>query len=81
MEGLQRLWVRWKELSAWQDLEVLPLVGEFQMPGGPRMPLKPGDPWPDLGFPVQLFFEAALPPAWAGKPVWIRIKPGGKVCC
>lgn len=78
MEGLQRLWVRWKELSAWQDLEVLPLVGEFQMPGGPRMPLKPGDPWPDLGFPVQLFFEAALPPAWAGKPVWIRIKPGGE---
>ncbi|GIW34372.1 hypothetical protein [Meiothermus sp.] len=78
MEGLQRLWVRWKELSAWQDLEVLPLMGEFQMPGGPRVPLKPGDPWPDLGFPVRLFFEAALPPAWAGKPVWIRIKPGGE---
>jgi alpha-mannosidase len=78
MQVLQRLWVRWKELSAWQDLETQPLEGVFQAADGPRVPIQPGDPWPDRSFPVRLFFEATLPLSWAGKPVWVRLKPGGE---
>ncbi len=78
MRDLQRLWVRWKELSAWQNLELRPLGGEFQASGGPRVPIQPGDPWPDRSLPVRFFFEVAVPSSWAGRPVWVRLKPGGE---
>jgi|UniRef100_A0A7C3DGW6 alpha-mannosidase len=78
MQDLQRLWVRWKELLAWQNLEAQPIRGEFQAAGGPRVSIQPGDLWPDRSFPVRFFFEVTVPPPWAGKPVWIRIKPGGE---
>ncbi|MCX7782899.1 MAG: glycosyl hydrolase-related protein [Meiothermus sp.] len=78
MQALKRLWVRWQELSAWQDLETRPIAGEFQAAGGPRVPIQAGDPWPDRSFPVRLFFELEVPAAWAGKPVWLRLKPGGE---
>lgn len=78
MKDLQRLWVRWKELSAWQNLETQPMEGEFQAASGPRVPIRPGDPWPDRSPPVRFFLQATLPPSWAGKPVWVRIQPGGE---
>lgn len=78
MQTLERLWVRWQELSAWQDLETRPISGEFQAAGGPRVPIQAGDPWPDRSFPVQFSFAVEVPPAWAGKSVWVRLKPGGE---
>ncbi|MCS7068372.1 MAG: glycoside hydrolase family 38 C-terminal domain-containing protein [Meiothermus sp.] len=78
MQALKRLWVRWQELSAWRDLETRPLAGMFEAAGGPRVPIAVGEPWPDRSFPVRFFFELEVPTAWAGKPVWVRLKPGGE---
>lgn len=78
MQAIERLRVRWQELSAWQDLETRPFSGEFQAARGPRAPIQVGDPWPERSFPVRLYFEVEVPPAWTGRPVWVRLKPGGE---
>lgn len=78
MQDIERLKARLQELSAWKDLETLPLSGDFRTPDGSWIPIQGGDFWPSRSFPVQLVFEAAVPSAWAEKPVWVRLNPGGE---
>lgn len=77
MQDLQRLWVRWKELLAWQNLEAQPIRGEFQAAGGPRVSIQPGDLWPDRSFPVRFFFEVTVPPPWLGNLSGFASNRGG----
>jgi alpha-mannosidase len=78
MQDIERLKTRLQELSAWKDLEVLPLSGEFKAPDSPWTPIQGGDSWPSRSFPAQFIFEASVPAAWAGKPIWVRLNPGGE---
>ncbi len=78
MMQIERLKVRLQELSAWEDLDRRPLAGEFKAPDGPWASIREGDLWPERNYPAQFRFQAKVPAEWAGKPVWVRLNPGGE---
>lgn len=76
---LTRLEARLQELSAWRDIEALPLRGEFKAAKASQWtPVQPGDVWPAKAFPVQMVFEGDVPENWSTKPVWVRLSVGGE---
>jgi len=78
MQDLERLKVRLKELSAWEDLDRRPLAGEFKAPDSPWASIRVGELWPERNYPAQFRFQARVPAEWAGKPVWVRLDLGGE---
>jgi alpha-mannosidase len=53
--------------------------GEFRSgPGADWSQLRSGDPWPELGAPVEIRFEISIPEDWAGLPVHGRFRLGGE---
>jgi alpha-mannosidase len=75
---IERLQARLRELWAFKDLAAVPLEGQCRVAQMGWLPLEPGTPWPGPDFPVQMAFEGQVPLAWAGNPVWVRLRPGGE---
>lgn len=78
MQDIKRFKARLQELSAWKDLDRLPLWAEFKAPDGPWASIRLGDSWPDRNYPAQFRFQTKVPWEWAGKPVWVRLDTGGE---
>lgn len=74
---LERLSARLQELSSWRDLHSLPLSASFKL-GNEWVELAQGAAWPSKEFPALMILEGQVPSAWAGHPVWTRLKVGGE---
>ena len=79
-QSLRRLSVRVVELSAWRDRD-RKLIAEGEFRAGPDAgwsKLRSGEPWPELGVPVEIRFGVSVPEDWAGFPVHGRFRLGGE---
>ena len=79
-QSLRRLSIRLLELRAWCDRDRrLITEAEFRAdPGANWTKLRPDEPWPALGTPVEIRFDAMIPADWAGLPVHGRFRLGGR---
>ena len=79
-QSLRRLSIRLCELGAWCDRDRR-LIAEAEFRAGPGATwsqLRSGEPWPALGTPVEIRFDASIPEDWAGLPVHGRFRVGGE---
>ena len=79
-QSLRRLSIRLLELRAWCDRDRR-LIAEAEFRADSRAnwtKLRSGEPWPALGNPAEIRFEASIPADWAGLPVHGRFRLGGE---